>query len=305
MKPTYLAPALLAMVAVAQGMAVPTDQQVDSSQVSAVRWINEKSIVFGGHRGCWESAPENSLEGLANCEASGIKAIEGDIHTTKDGTLVWIHDDTLDRTTNSSGRVSDHTYSELRAARLKLGTGGRNAVVTDQTIPKLRDVLNASSKLVVILDVKESNYDEVFNEVEAAHAEKRVIFLAYGSPAEIRAARFLHKSAFIPALIQCHPQLDAPYCYSAEDLTSGRAFKAFEDLTPIAYWPAVDDSIADQVASVSRKAGLRIADTPDGEIEAKTPAELMAIWSHELRRNVTIFVTNRPSQLKKYLNSLK
>jgi glycerophosphoryl diester phosphodiesterase len=45
---------------------------------------------------------------------AGVHGLEIDVHRTRDGTLVLIHDDTLDRTTNGSGRVADHTLEQLR-----------------------------------------------------------------------------------------------------------------------------------------------------------------------------------------------
>jgi glycerophosphoryl diester phosphodiesterase len=52
-------------------------------------------------------APENSLKGLKACQSLGVKMVEGDIHKTKDGVLVIMHDNTLDRMTNLSGPVKN------------------------------------------------------------------------------------------------------------------------------------------------------------------------------------------------------
>ena len=45
--------------------------------------------------------------------AAGADGIEGDLHLTSDGVIVLMHDDTLDRTTNCSGRIDNHTLAEL------------------------------------------------------------------------------------------------------------------------------------------------------------------------------------------------
>jgi len=67
------------------------------------------------HRGGAALAPENTLAAFHNAVELGVDMIELDIHATKDGHLVVIHDDTIDRTTNGSGRVNDLTLAEIQA----------------------------------------------------------------------------------------------------------------------------------------------------------------------------------------------
>ena len=67
-----------------------------------------------GHRGAYDHAPENTLTGFklaADMEADGV---ELDIQLTKDGAVVVIHDETIDRTSNGHGYVKNHTLSELK-----------------------------------------------------------------------------------------------------------------------------------------------------------------------------------------------
>lgn len=67
------------------------------------------------HRGGSFETPENTLDAFANAIALGAHKIELDIHLSKDGVPVVIHDDTLDRTTNASGPVREKTVADLRA----------------------------------------------------------------------------------------------------------------------------------------------------------------------------------------------
>src|SRR5699024_11167615 len=66
------------------------------------------------HRGGAALAPENTLAAFHNAVELGVDMIQLDIHATKDGHLVVIHDDTMDRTTNGSGRVKDLTLTEIQ-----------------------------------------------------------------------------------------------------------------------------------------------------------------------------------------------
>jgi glycerophosphoryl diester phosphodiesterase len=68
-----------------------------------------------GHRGAAGERPENTLESFERALAQGAAVIESDVHRTRDGALVLIHDDVLERTTDGLGRVADRTLAELRA----------------------------------------------------------------------------------------------------------------------------------------------------------------------------------------------
>lgn len=65
------------------------------------------------HRGFNTIAPENSLPAFGAAVAMGADEIEFDLWCTKDGEIVSIHDSTLDRVSNGTGKVTEHTYAEL------------------------------------------------------------------------------------------------------------------------------------------------------------------------------------------------
>lgn len=84
-----------------------------------------------GHRGDRAHAPENTLESLRQAVALGVDAIEFDLRVSRDGALVVIHDETLDRTTDGSGPVALRTVSELRS----LDAGARFTPDEGRTFP--------------------------------------------------------------------------------------------------------------------------------------------------------------------------
>lgn len=89
-----------------------------------------------GHRGACGHAPENTLLSMRKALEFGVHGFEFDIQLSSDGEPVVIHDDTLERTTNGKGAVSDHTFQELQA--LDAGKG--------EKIPSLRQVLDMVDK---------------------------------------------------------------------------------------------------------------------------------------------------------------
>jgi glycerophosphoryl diester phosphodiesterase len=72
--------------------------------------------IVVAHRGWSARAPENTMEAFRLGVEAGADAIELDVHLTADGQLAVIHDETLDRTTDRTGRVADMTMDQIREA---------------------------------------------------------------------------------------------------------------------------------------------------------------------------------------------
>ncbi|WP_059006922.1 glycerophosphodiester phosphodiesterase [Streptomyces specialis] len=90
-------------------------------------------LLIVGHCGLMGAEPENTLRSFRRAGRAGVDAVECDVHLSKDGELVVIHDAEVDRTTDGSGRVADLTLAELRG--LDAGLGER--------IPLFAEVLDA------------------------------------------------------------------------------------------------------------------------------------------------------------------
>ena len=71
------------------------------------------SLNFG-HRGFSGQFPENTLLAFQKAVDAGCDGIELDVHLSRDGEVVIIHDETVDRTTNGSGNVRDFTLEQLK-----------------------------------------------------------------------------------------------------------------------------------------------------------------------------------------------
>ncbi len=110
------------------------------------------ATLLAAHRGGALLWPENSLLAFRNAVALGADFIEFDVHLSRDGEVVVIHDPTLDRTTTGSGPVKDRTVAELKAVRLKDRTGA----LTEETVPTLDEVaaVAAKSKRRMLLEIK-------------------------------------------------------------------------------------------------------------------------------------------------------
>jgi glycerophosphoryl diester phosphodiesterase len=113
---------------------------------------DKPATLLAAHRGGAALWPENSLLAFRNAIALGADFIEFDVHLSKDGELVVIHDPTLERTTTGAGPVKDLTVAELKALRLKDRTGA----VTGEAVPTLDEVVAvaAQGKRRMLLEIK-------------------------------------------------------------------------------------------------------------------------------------------------------
>ncbi|MBR7671705.1 glycerophosphodiester phosphodiesterase [Streptomyces daliensis] len=91
------------------------------------------SLLTVGHRGVMGVEPENTLRSFVRAEREGLDVIELDLHLSKDGALVVMHDADVSRTTDGSGPIGDFTLAELR--ELDAGEGER--------IPVFEEVVDA------------------------------------------------------------------------------------------------------------------------------------------------------------------
>jgi glycerophosphoryl diester phosphodiesterase len=84
-------------------------------------WLREHRPLSIAHRGHSIAYPENTLEAYRKPIELGVEMIECDVNITRDGTLVMMHDPTLDRTTTGRGRVSAASWEEIQ----RLDAGGK------------------------------------------------------------------------------------------------------------------------------------------------------------------------------------
>ena len=84
---------------------------------------SHQNIYVAAHRGWRAKYPENTLEAFTAALTLDVDQLETDVRVTRDGELVLIHDATVDRTTDGSGKVCDMTLAELKA--LNAGDGAK------------------------------------------------------------------------------------------------------------------------------------------------------------------------------------
>ncbi|XP_040829220.1 glycerophosphodiester phosphodiesterase 1 isoform X2 [Ochotona curzoniae] len=107
------------------------------------------------HRGGSHDAPENTLAAIRQAAKNGATGVELDIEFTSDGIPVLMHDNTVDRTTDGSGRLCDLTFEQIRKLNPAANHRLRNDF-PDEKIPTLREAVAECVKnnLTIFFDVK-------------------------------------------------------------------------------------------------------------------------------------------------------
>lgn len=120
----------------------PAKQTGDAAESDLTETVSQKPGIWA-HRGCCMAYPENTIPAFcAAAKLPGLVGIELDVQLTKDGELVVIHDETVDRTTDGHGNVRDYTCRELKQLHI---TGSRCSEPVDPalSVPTLREMFEA------------------------------------------------------------------------------------------------------------------------------------------------------------------
>lgn len=151
------------------------------------RYRDNRIPFICAHRGgATVGYPENSITTFEHTLSYTDAIFEIDPRLTKDGVIVAFHDETLDRTTNGTGKLSDYTWAELKQLKLKDTKGN----ITPYGIHKLEEVLRwAKGKTILILDKKDVPYDRLLQLIELNNAEAQVLVSAY----HLKEAQYYYK----------------------------------------------------------------------------------------------------------------
>jgi glycerophosphoryl diester phosphodiesterase len=167
--------------------------------------VSQKVLKIG-HRGGAGHAPENTLAAIRRSIAFRVDYVELDVQRTRDGSLVLMHDKTVDRTTNGSGFVRELTYSQIRG----LDAGD------EERVPSLREVLSISTRRIglVLETITPGIGPELCEDVTNLAFDGPVIFASFHH-ADILAIRKIDPSANTMALLEGVPVTGASFATEA------------------------------------------------------------------------------------------
>jgi len=245
-------------------------------------WTGKFPVFVIAHRGFSGVAPENTLIAFKKAIEVGSDMIELDVHLSKDGHVVVIHDDTLDRTTNGKGKVVDWTLEELK----RLDAGSKfDPKFSGEKIPTLKEVLDLSrSHVLVNIELKRGDLgqytlkdltDRSLQEVERAGVIDQTIFSSF-DPSALERIR------------EKNPRVRVAYLYNKswnfpQEVIEGRSFNTLSCRKSV---------LTDTNISKAHKEGVRVnVYTLNSEEEIE----------RFLNMNVDGIITDYPDRLIKIL----
>lgn len=142
------------------------------------------TLIFA-HRGSAGTDPENTMIAFMSAEKAGADGIELDVHLSKDGEIVVIHDLTVDRTTNGSGKVRDLTFTELK--QLHANYHFKHFLKPVARIPSLREVFDwlKTNRLLCNIEIKNNHFsydgieEKVIELIKQYRFEERIMISSF------------------------------------------------------------------------------------------------------------------------------
>lgn len=214
------------------------------------------------HRGASGLAPENTLASFQKALDMGVDVLEMDVHLSKDGEVVVIHDSTVDRTTNGTGKVGDLDLDQLK----ELDAGSFfSAEYAGEPIPTLQEVIDlAQGRAVLEIDLKTTSplptglESKVVGLIVSNGLEDRVVlqslnpltlFYLKRINSNIPTALSYHEGLPLPLRNRwgaslAHPDIMQP---SASTATEEHVLQRHEDGYPVVVWTVDDPAEMEQV----------------------------------------------------------
>lgn len=191
---------------ISQGIA--GQENADMGQSRKIRRelldIKTKKVFVVSHRANWRCAPENSIPAIKNSIRLHADVVELDARKTKDGHIILMHDETLDRTTTGNGRVDEWTLDAIKTLYLKNGAD----LKTKYRVPTLEEaLLTTKGRILVNLDKSYDIIDEIYPILEKTGTVDEVILKGDKSAEVVQNdfGRYLKKILYMPII-----HLDSP-----------------------------------------------------------------------------------------------
>lgn len=205
-----------------------------------------------GHRGSKGNYPENSMLAFKKAIKAGVDGMEFDIHMTKDGELVVIHDATLERTTTGTGYIKDHTLEEIR----NFSIGAKftefkhyNCSWDCEIVPTLAEVLQLCKEHDLEVNVELKTYEVAYPGIEEATLQvveevgynpEKVIYSSFHLPTILRIQK-LDSSVKTAWLLEHFIPMPADYIETLEFEALHMDKKIV--LANFEYWQSVADQL--------------------------------------------------------------
>lgn len=279
--------------------------KVEPSRVDRIKaelqQSTSKNVMVVAHRGAWRLAPENSIAAIEECIEMGVDIVEIDVRKTKDQQLIVMHDGTIDRTTNGSGKVADYTLAELLEYYLKDHQGGSNAALTPYRIPTLEEALVAAKgKIMLNLDKAYGLMKDIYPLLQKTGTVDHVILKGRQTAGQI-----VEDLAFMQ-----EPVFFMPILVDTMDSLPFRIHQHLEKYDPVGFEIVLRENAdvmqrADHIQSEGARVWVNTLwdNLCLGHTDAKSLKDPDANWGWVIEKGANIIQTDHPEELINYLEN--
>ena len=233
-------------------------------------------MLLGGHRGNPDELPENTLASFRSAIDLGVDLIELDVHRSEDGGLPVVHDHLLDRTTNGSGFVRDHTMAELK--RFDAGSW-KDPRFAAERIPSLDEVLAlAKGKVGVAIEIK--NLPLPYQGIEDAVVQA---VRGAGMVGDVVVISFDHRS--VKRIAELDPQILTGVLEASRPVDILRVMDDAEADVFCPHWGSIEPETAEELHAAGKLIGVWTVDDA-----------FSLAWSKALPANA--IYTNKPRTIR-------
>jgi glycerophosphoryl diester phosphodiesterase len=238
-------------------------------------------VLVCAHRGLKVSAPENSLPAVRDAVDLGLDLVEVDVRDTADDRLVIMHDDTVDRTTDGTGRVDELTFDEIRA--LHLDTSGIPGFTGEDFVPAFEEVLDiVRGRSLVYLDMKTDRVDLLVPAIQEAAAQDFVLVYS-GSLSKLE------------AILAADPTIHV--FPSADDIAGLEAIMAVMDPSLVEMGGELDPAFSAR----AHELGVKVSrDTMTRDLSVTVMCD-PSYWDLYLEGGIDVLQTNWPQYMLPYV----
>ena len=261
-------------------------------------------VIVLAHRACWGPAPEVSVAAINHCLVVGADMVEIDVRRTRDGALILMHDESVDRTTDGTGLVSELTLAQIKSLHLKTAGGGPQSVITAERVPTLEEGLAAAKgKLLVNLHLKVPAEADVANAVRRMGMVGQVttwVTLA-ANDSKLLNSPLRGAIGIIPTINECGPQYPQP-CFTRPI----RSLEAYGRVQAPAFFLDYRQSrdFIRSVAEAKRPSGARIFVETLNNVDTLPREQRHDVWRDLVDKGVSIIMTNEPRDLAAFLKTI-
>lgn len=202
-------------------------------------------VLVVAHRGLSAEEPENTMRAFRRAAEVGCDLIELDVHMSRDGIPVVIHDDALDRTTTGRGRVASHTWSELQT--LDAGRGER--------IPSLEDVVTWAAGAGVHLSIEIKQPTPAYGDPRYEGMAEAVVAVTQGGGLAGRCVIHSFDHPTIARVRELWPEATTAISYGGGTLTDPLALGRSAAASGIHPWWAW---VSPEVTRLAHEAGMHV-----------------------------------------------